>query len=171
MGCPPESRSQAMNLPVPTLDHVVVNMRDAMDHGAALYRRLGFQLTERGRHTLGTINHLAIFGTDYLELIAVEPDARAVGNDVRRFPFGLNGLVFGTDDATALHETLRDAGVPVDAPASFSRPVDLSGGRQDAKFTVLRLTEGAVPSGRVYFCQHFTRQLVWRPEWQSHPNG
>jgi hypothetical protein len=25
--------------------------------------------------------------------------------------------------------------------------------------------------GRVYFCQHFTPELVWRPEWQSHPNG
>ena len=25
--------------------------------------------------------------------------------------------------------------------------------------------------GRVYFCEHSTPELVWRPEWQSHPNG
>jgi hypothetical protein len=25
--------------------------------------------------------------------------------------------------------------------------------------------------GRVYFCEHLTPSLVWRPEWQVHPNG
>jgi hypothetical protein len=25
--------------------------------------------------------------------------------------------------------------------------------------------------GRVYFCEHQTPDLVWRPEWQTHPNG
>jgi hypothetical protein len=25
--------------------------------------------------------------------------------------------------------------------------------------------------GRVYFCEHQTPDLVWRPEWQIHPNG
>ena len=60
-------------LPVPTLDHVVVNVRERMDDAAALYRRLGFALTPLGRHTLGSINHLAMFGTDYMELLGVPP--------------------------------------------------------------------------------------------------
>ena len=60
--------------PVPTLDHVVVNVRDRLDEAAATYGRLGFTLTPRGYHTLGSMNHLAIFGTDYLELIAAERD-------------------------------------------------------------------------------------------------
>ena len=51
---------------MPTLDHVVINTRDRMDEAEALYERLGFHLTPRGHHTLGTINHLAIFGTEYL---------------------------------------------------------------------------------------------------------
>ena len=59
--------------PVPTLDHVVVNVRDRIDAAAETYRRLGFTLTPRGYHTLGSMNHLAMFGTDYLELIAVKP--------------------------------------------------------------------------------------------------
>jgi hypothetical protein len=30
---------------------------------------------------------------------------------------------------------------------------------------------GTVSSGRVYFCHHFTRDLVWRDEWRHHANG
>ena len=55
-----------MTLPLATLDHVVINARDDMDHAADVYRRLGFTLTERGYHSLGSMNHLAMFGTDYL---------------------------------------------------------------------------------------------------------
>jgi hypothetical protein len=28
-----------------------------------------------------------------------------------------------------------------------------------------------VPYGRVYYCHHFTRDLVWRDEWRHHANG
>ncbi len=59
-----------MMLPVATLDHVVISARDDLDRAAEVYRALGFTLTERGYHSLGSMNHLAIFGTDYLELIA-----------------------------------------------------------------------------------------------------
>src|SRR3954465_4086181 len=96
--------------PVPTLDHVVVNVRDRIDEGADTYRRLGFTLTPRGYHTLGSMNHLAMFGTDYLELIALPP-----GDDSRpellTTPTGLNGLVFATEDAELTHQTLHAAGV------------------------------------------------------------
>ena len=51
-------------LPVPTLDHVVVNVCDRIDDGLQTYRRLGFTMTPRGYHTLGSMNHLAIFATD-----------------------------------------------------------------------------------------------------------
>ena len=64
-----------MTLPAATLDHVVINARDDMDRAADIYRRLGFTLTERGYHSLGSMNHLAMFGTDYLELIAVPKGA------------------------------------------------------------------------------------------------
>ena len=30
---------------------------------------------------------------------------------------------------------------------------------------------GVVPYGRVYYCHHFTRELVWRDEWRHHANG
>ena len=46
----------------PVLDHVVINVMGRLDEAAAQYQRLGFQLTERGYHTLGSSNNLAIFG-------------------------------------------------------------------------------------------------------------
>ena len=158
-------------LPTPTLDHVVINARDCLDEAAACYRRLGFQLTPRGRHTLGSINHLAIFGTDYLELIGIEPGVETSRVDILRSPTGLNGLVFGTEDSLKLHGALKAAGVAVTEPVEFSRPVEMTDGTEDARFRVVRLEPSAAPYGRIYFCHHFTRRLVWRDEWRQHPNG
>jgi hypothetical protein len=53
----------------------------------------------------------------------------------------------------------------------FSRPVALPEGERDAVFRTVRLMPGAVPDGRLYFCHHFTRDLVWRDEWRHHANG
>ena len=157
-------------LPIPTLDHVVVNLRDRIDAGAETYRRLGFTLTPRGYHTLGSINHLALFGTDYLELIAAPPGS-TTRPEILTAPDGLNGLVFASEDAAATHRALQQAGVPVEPPQQFSRPVDLPGGPRDATFRTVRLPADAVAAGRVYFCQHLTRDLVWRDEWRHHANG
>jgi hypothetical protein len=156
--------------PVPTLDHVVVNARDRIDDAAETYRRLGFTLTPRGYHTLGSMNHLAMFGTDYLELIAAKPgdDSRP---EIMSAPFGLDGLVFGTEDAAATYEALRRNEVPIDPPQQFSRPVEVGGEARDAVFRTTRLPRSASPAGRLYFCQHLTRDLVWRDEWRHHANG
>jgi hypothetical protein len=157
-------------LPVPTLDHVVVNVRDRIDAGLETYRRLGFTMTPRGYHTLGSMNHLAIFGTEYLELIAA-PSGDTRRGEIMAAPLGLNGLVFATDDSAAVYAALRDAGVPVEPPLEFSRPVELPGGPRDATFRTVRLAPGTVAVGRIYFCHHFTRDLVWRDEWRHHANG
>jgi Glyoxalase-like domain len=160
-----------MVLPVATLDHVVINARDDMDRAADIYRRLGFTLTERGYHSLGSMNHLAMFGTDYLELIAVPTGATSGRLDLLNFPFGLNGLVFGSEDSAATYGALIEAGVPVEPPVEFTRPVKFQGGQGDARFRTVRMKAGIVPYGRVYYCHHFTRELVWRDEWRNHQNG
>ncbi len=156
--------------PFPTLDHVVVNVRDRIDAAAETYTRLGFCLTPRGYHTLGSVNHLAMFGTDYLELIAVPPGEQN-RPELMTAPFGLDGLVFGTEDATATHDALRDAGVLIDPPQQFSRPVQVGDQLHDAIFRTTRLPRASVAAGRLYFCQHLTRDLVWRDEWRQHANG
>ncbi len=153
---------------VATLDHVVVNTRDNLVGAAELWQRLGFALTPMGRHTLGSANHLAMFGTDYLELIGA-PAARTDLPSMQ-WPAGLNGLVFGTEDAARTYVALQAAGVPADPPLDFSRPVEAAGGAP-ASFRTVNLQPGLVASGRVYFCEHRTRALVWRDEWRVHPNG
>lgn len=160
-----------MTLPLATLDHVVINARDDMDRAADVYRRLGFTLTERGYHSLGSMNHLAMFGTDYLELIAVPKGATSGRLDLLTFPLGLNGLVFGSEDSAITYGELAKAGVPVEAPVEFTRPVKVDGTERDARFRTVRMKAGVVPYGRVYYCHHFTRDLVWRDEWRHHANG
>jgi catechol 2,3-dioxygenase-like lactoylglutathione lyase family enzyme len=159
-----------MPLPVPTLDHVVINVRDQADAAAEAYRRLGFSLTPRGYHTLGTVNHLAMFGTDYLELIAVPP-GETRRPEIANAPHGLLGLVFGSEDSAATYAALRDAGMRVEPPLEFSRPVALTDRTAHATFRTVQLAPGTVRMGRLYFCHHLTRDLVWRDEWRHHPNG
>jgi Glyoxalase-like domain len=158
-----------MPLPPPRLDHVVIDVRDRMDEAARAFAALGFLLTPRGHHTLGSANHLAMFATDYLELLGFGDGASRP--ELAPFPVGLNGLVFNTDDAERVHEEAARAGLPILPVQSFSRPVELAGARRDARFRTTRLDPTKIAMGRVYFCEHLTPELVWRPEWQAHPNG
>jgi hypothetical protein len=167
----PEETLQKMAQIHPILDHAVINVLGELDPVSEQYRRLGFHLTERGHHTLGSSNHLAIFGENYLELLGYEAGRETERADLWKHPPGLTGLVFKTPDALAVHAELADRGVPVENPAEFSRPVALPGGPQDAAFRVTRLGATLIPNGRVFFCQHFTPELVWRDEWRHHPNG
>ena len=154
---------------VPGLDHVIVNLRDRLDAGAERWRRLGFTLTPKGFHTLGSSNHLAVFGDDYVELLGVEPGNTRT--DVLDWPEGLNGLAFRSGDADATFAALGRAGVAAEPPLPFSRPVAFQGGSGDASFRVVRIPRQAVESGRVFFCHHLTPKLVWRDEWRGHANG
>jgi hypothetical protein len=155
----------------PLLDHVVVNARDRFDEAALCYRRLGFDLTPLGRHTLGSVNRLAVFARDYLELVGIDPAAAAPRADLLRTPMGLNGLVFATDDAVALYRGLAAQGAPVEPPAEFSRPVILPDRVAEARFHVVRIAAGHVSYGRVSFFPHLTRDLVWGAAGRSHANG
>jgi len=155
----------------PILDHAVVDVRDGIDDAVTLFRRLGFSLTARGYHTLGSVNHLAVMSHNYLELLGWERDAEA-RPELSRYPVGINGLVFRADDADTLAASLTNAGLPAQPPLSFSRPVRLPNGAQmDARFRTVRFDTGTFGSTRLYFCEHFTPELVWRPEWQQHENG
>jgi hypothetical protein len=154
----------------PVLDHVVIDVRERIDEAMRCFQSLGFQLTPRGRHTLGSVNHLAMFATDYLELLGFADDG-AIRPEIMRFPVGLNGLVFKTADADLVHDQAAAASLPILPVQSFSRPVALDSVTQDARFRTTRLDPAQVAMGRVYFCEHQTPDLVWRPEWQTHPNG
>ena len=153
------------------IDHVV-NAVDDMEQAAASFRRLGFTLTPRGRHTTGSENHCVMFERDYFELLSV-PTPHPVTRYYQDFldqGEGLAALALATDDARGCHDELAAAGIAIDPPVDFSRPVELPHGTFDAAFRITQLAAEATPSGRVFACQHFTRDVVWRPEYQQHPN-
>jgi hypothetical protein len=155
----------------PVLDHVVVNVGNQLDDAQNIYRRLGFTLTERGHHSLGTSNHLAIFGENYLELLGFLGSDKSPRPDLVDAPPGLHGLVFKVTDSIALASDLATRALLEAAPAEFRRPVRIETGVEDARFRTVKIRSDLVQNGRVFFCHHFTPHLVWRNEWRSHPNG
>ena len=65
---------------------------------------------------------------------------------------------------------LRALDMAGDPPHAFSRPVDLPGGKVEATFRTVTVRQDVFPAGQVYFCEHGTPELVWRPPlWVGSP--
>jgi len=138
----------------------VIAVRD-LDAAAASFRELGFTLTPRGRHSIGSENHCIMFGSTYIELLAA-PTPHPWLDYYRTFlesGDGLAAIALTTDDAQTAYRALPGAKKPME----LSRPVE--GGV--AGFRLVQIEN--IPS--VFICQHLTRELVWRPHWQKHVNG
>lgn len=151
------------------LDHAVILVRD-LDAAQRAYARLGFTLTPRGTHTLGSQNHCIMFERDYLELLAVpkpHPALQAFSDFLARGE-GVGALALATDDAEGLCAEFAADGIAADAPLDFSRPVAHSG---EARFRIVQLPRATVPGCTLFACQHFTRDVVWRPELVRHAVG
>jgi len=151
------------------IDHLVVLVRD-LDKAQHAYARMGFTLTPRGFHTLGSQNHCLLFGSDYVELLAVPRAHPAMQyfTDFLAKGEGLGAIALATDDAGGLHASLAADGIAADAPLDFSRQVE---GLGDARFRIVQLPPERSPGCRMFACQHFTRDMVWRTEYQRHANG
>ena len=143
----------------PAIDHAVVAVRD-LERAAANFGALGFTLTPRGHHSIGSQNHCIMLGRTYIELL-VAPVAHPWLDYYRAFGEGLAAVALSTEDADATYGQLKDKGAR--APMDLSRPVE--GGV--ARFRLVQVEN--LP--QLFFVQHLTRELVWRPEWQRHANG
>jgi len=53
------------------VDHVVINALFDLDAARALFTTLGFAVSPRGYHSLGSMNHLVMSSGAYLELVGV----------------------------------------------------------------------------------------------------
>lgn len=153
------------------LDHLVINARFDLDAAAGIFAGLGFTLTPRGHHSLGSINNLIMFDEGYLELIGLPVGGERLRQEILDSPLGIDGLVLASDDPRSTHAALVQAGFLVQPVQHFSRPVEIDGASQEARFGTVRLVPGQFAAGRVYFCHHQTPELVWRPEWLGHANG
>jgi catechol 2,3-dioxygenase-like lactoylglutathione lyase family enzyme len=166
-----------------TLDHLGIAVAD-LDDAAAQYRRLGFQLTDRGYHTLppprlgadrpfvGTGNHCAMLQQGYLELIGVtDPAYRGRLNaDIARYQ-GIHIVAFGVDDSAAVARSFAAAGFGTASPQILERPVETQGETAVARFEIVDIPDRIVPEGHFFAIHHTTPELLWRPALMSHPNG
>ncbi len=154
------------------IDHVVILVHD-LDRAQDTYSRLGFKLTPRGFHSLGSQNHCMMFGHDYVELLAVPKPHPVMQNftDFLARSEGLAALALASTDARALHAGLVASGIAADAPLDFARPVEMPDGARDAAFRIVQLPKAVTPGCLSFVCQHFNRDLVWQPPLQSHPLG
>ncbi|MGI9026378.1 MAG: VOC family protein [Burkholderiaceae bacterium] len=153
------------------LDHLVLNVLFEMDAAASLFESLGFQLTPRGRHSLGSINHLIMLPGSYVELVGLPRDVDRIRKEVFDSPHGPSGLVPGSDDIDATRRRLQELGLHPGDIQDFSRPVTIDGRERLARFRTVGVAQSEFVAGRVYWCQHLTPELVWRDEWLVHDNG
>jgi hypothetical protein len=153
------------------IDHVVIATRD-LDSAHDTFARMGFTLTPRGHHTLGSQNHCAMFGRDYFELLMVPQrlPGREYYYDFARIGDGLAAIALKTENARGAYGELTAAALAPSEPVDFSRPVQMPEGTKNASFRITQLSPEQTPGGQVFVCQHFTRDVVWRPEYQVHAN-
>jgi hypothetical protein len=150
------------------LDHVIFYAGFDLPGAASLLARLGFTLTPKGRHTIGSVNQLAILDDVYIELIGFEPGTPSdVRPELQRQTRGLNGIALRENFVGEL-ERIEDTHWK--APMILDRPIDLGGEKSVVSFRITTLSKKA-NDFRVFLCHHFTPQFVWRPEWKAHANS
>lgn len=150
-----------------SLDHLVINAGFSLDPYRSFFSSLGFMLTPKSHHSLGSVNHLIVFRDSYLELVGLEQGG-SVRKEILESHMGIDGLVFSMDEEDAIHDRLEKAGLAVSLPQRFSRVLE-SG--EIAEFVTVRTEPGQFAEGRVYFCRHLTPELVWQEGFTVHPNG
>ncbi|MEL6978314.1 MAG: VOC family protein [Pseudomonadota bacterium] len=157
-------------------DHALV-LHPELAAGVRAAERLGFAPTPIGRHGqgMGTANATIMMPDQqtYLELLAVsEPTAR---NADKRAALAARGAhLFGAafkGDAREAAARFEAAGIAGGDAFDFARPVASPTGPQDARFAIAPIRSGALPGLSAFVCQHFTPELVWRPDRLDHPNG
>ena len=153
------------------LDHIAINVKENMDEAYKLFSELGFTLTPRGYHTLGSINHSMVFKNDYLELIGTPKGKPITRPELKNAEIGINGLVFKSDNIKKTYQHLINMKLSNFPPRYFSRPVEINGIEREAKFETVSIKDNIFKAGRVYFCNHLTPNLVWIPEYKSHKNN
>ena len=163
------------------LDHIVHAVRD-LEEAAELYRRLGFTVGERNRHSWGTHNRLVQFPGVFIELLTVAEPAKlgadGFSNLFGRFnqsflsnQEGLSLLLLESDDAAADAALFQSSGIAASEVMTFER----EGNRPDGApvkvaFSLAFARDAGAPGIGFAVCQHHLPENFWNPVFQRHPN-
>ena len=152
------------------LDHLVINVNDMMDEARNLFETLGFSITDRGYHSLGSINHSMLFQNNYLELIGYPKGGEVKRPELKNASIGINGIVFKSKNINKTYTQLLNAECNDGSPKEFNRPVIINQLEKQAKFKTISVKKNLFKPGRLYFCEHLTPNLVWIPSYLKHSN-
>ncbi len=161
----------------PWLDHVAL-ATDDLDRAAAVYRRLGFNLTPRSSHSgddgpWGTGNHCAMFRDGYFELIGITDPALYHDHlkaALARYT-GLHLIALGTDDSQNAYDEAVSRGVAIDEPYGIARQVPHGDSAREGRFHITQVDPAWFPEADFFFCQHHTPDVLWQADLLDHPNG
>jgi catechol 2,3-dioxygenase-like lactoylglutathione lyase family enzyme len=163
------------------LDHVVHAVRD-LDAAADLYRRLGFTVGARNRHSWGTHNRIVQLPGFFIALVAVaEPEK--LGTDTFSALFGtfnriflqrqegLSFVMLESADAAADAVAFRAAGIGVTEATGYER----EGSRPDGTLVKIAFSnafarDAKAPDIGFAACQQHYPENFWYPEFQQHAN-
>ena len=159
--------------PLKGIDHTIVGTDD-LEGARALWERLGFRLTPRGRHKgWGTGNYCAMFERDYVELLgAVDPsqfDNGLAAMLATNGP-GLLGFALAADSASEAAAWLGSRGMP-HIVKELSRFIERPGGTLEPRFSLAMPAHPYAGGLKPFVTEHLSRDLVWQPEWCRHPNS
>lgn len=152
------------------LDHVGIAVHD-LDGAAAVYRRLGFTLSDRSYHVApaspgaaptprGTGNHCVMLSHGYVELIGItDPAYRGGLRQHLAQNEGLHIVAFGCTDAAT-------AGMP----RRLTRPIVERGKSVTAEFSIVDLP-APVGNDTYIAIEHHSRAALWQPHLLPHANG
>jgi len=166
------------------IHHLVICVRD-LAQAALDWQKLGFNLTPTGVLPFGVSNHLALFGNNFLELLAVTDAAAVPPAAPGRFSFGAHNrdflataegmsmLALQSADAHADAARFHANHIGAYAPLDFGRDAVLpGGGTARVEFSLAFATDPAMPGIAFFTCQQrHPPELFWKPEYQRHPNG
>lgn len=174
------------------LHHVGVINKD-LTNLATCYEKLGFLLTpvstpkitidsNNSPISLGVSNRHAIFRNNYLELLGIT-DMEAwsrlpkeklgpynIDRPLSRYE-GLHVMHFGTNDIAYVKAQLTEKNISCSGIKQFQRNVLTSDGEKTMKAQSIFFPDELTPEGLVQVAQHDTPELVFQPQYMTHPNS
>ncbi|MBV8791576.1 MAG: VOC family protein [Pseudolabrys sp.] len=164
------------------IDHVVHAVRD-LDAAATLYRRLGFMVGARNRHSWGTHNHVVQTPGAFVELLAIADPSLITPHRPQEFSFGafnqdflirgegLSMLVLEGRGVADI-EDFRNKGIGDFRQFDFAREAKAPDGKPiNVAFTLAFAHDAQAPEVGFFTCQHHHPENFWNRAFQQHPNG
>src|SRR5436305_15330443 len=168
------------------LDHIVHAVVD-LDGAAAFYRKLGFTVGARTRHSWGTHNYLVQLDGFYVEILTVaepeliERDAEHAGlaryfgafhRDAIARGQGLTMLLLQSDDVAGDAAVFARAGIGQSAELTFSRQGQQSDGTVTTLgFSLAFVVDPMSPLTGFAIARRHNSAKFWNKALQAHPNS